>query len=205
MFRKIATLSALLLSLTSLVACGGSDRDEPFQPGTSSTGSSNQPSQGAAINNKLVFNGVDPLLPFGEGKQIIILREFDEFRRYFDAYANDFVDTSELNFETGQVVLIDEGYVNKCNESVTFQRFEAFELSNNTARVSVTYRDFDKPAVSSSVSSGFSESSSSSVNSNAAFSDCTNQSPVAAKKRNFRFQYVNTRKTITVEEKVTYQ
>lgn len=205
MFRKIVTVSAFLLSLSSLVACGGSDRDEPFQPGLSSSASSNQPNQGAVITSELVLSDVDPLLPFGDGKQIIILREFDEFRRYFDAYTNEPYNASLVDFERGQVILIDDGYVNKCNESTNFRSFAAYELSNNTAKVLLTYQDYDKPAVSSSVSSSYFESSSySSSSTSSSLSDCTNNSPLAAKQRNFRFQYVDTRKTITVEERVIY-
>lgn len=205
MLKKLISTSLLILSISGLVACGGSDRDEPFNPGISSSASSNQPTQGARIDNTVLLEHSDPLQPFGEGKQVIILREEDEFRLYYDAYSNEPYDASVVDFETGQVVLIDEGYVHKCNESLSFRSFGVFELSNNTAKITLNYRDHDRPTSSSSVSSSdWYQSSSSSNSSSSSLSDCTNDSPLIAKKRQFRFYFVNTRKTLVVEELVTY-
>lgn len=187
-------IMGLVICSLSLAACGGGDRDTPFNPGTGNSSNSSLLTGGQKITITRMLDKNNPALPFGEHKQIVVLRDDNEFYKYWQAYAPDEVyDSNLVDFEVGQVVLYDQGAINNCDANITFRTYSANDLSTNTARVIFDYRDMSKPSSNSS-----SEYSSSSLTS------CANSSAGVIYNRVFRFYFVETRKTIMFEEKVNY-
>jgi hypothetical protein len=110
--------------------------------------------------------------PDQKHKTVKIARTLAEY----DALANTYVGNTlgAQDFESGQVVLVDDGEIDNCTAHLSFNsKVSAQELSENTVKVFLGY--YEKPLL-------------------------TNCVPVVS--RPFYFYYVGTRKLLVIEEKI---
>jgi hypothetical protein len=181
--------SSILFISTLLAACGA-ERDTPFNPSGGTSSSSSIPI-GATVTMTEIYESEAPQPSLVEtaSKQIVIIRTQDEFDYFWDTYANGQT-FNEIDFELGQVILLDLGNIGaNCTQLLTYRSNKANEFSDNTVRVVFSYRDTrNNSSNSSAANSSYSESS------------CAN----AENKRPFYFYYVESRKKIVVEEQVIY-
>jgi hypothetical protein len=180
--------SFVLLISTLLAACGA-ERDTPFNPSGGTSSSSSIP-VGATVTMTKIYESEAPQPTYFNttNKQIITIRTQDEFDYFWDNYASGQT-FNEIDFELGQVILLDLGNIGTCTQLLTYRSNKANDFSNNTVRVVFSYRDTqNSSAQNSSANSSYSESS------------CAN----TENKRPFYFYYVESRKKIVVEEQVIY-
>lgn len=188
--RSVSLKIIVLISLTGLLQACGSERDTAFNPGGSS--SSSAASVGATIPMTQIYqydeqNPEQPSLLETTQKQIIVMRDEDEFAYFWDAYHESTTPFS-VDFEKEQVILLDLGNIGNCTETINYRNYKANEYSNDAVLVSFNYRNSNNSNLSSSSSSSGSSSS------------C----PDLYKKRPFYFYKVETRKKILIEENMTF-
>lgn len=181
----------VLIGMAGLLQACGSERDTPFNPGGSS--SSSAASVGATIPMTQIYqydeqNPEQPDFLETTQKQIIVMRDEDEFAYFWDAYHESTTPFS-VDFEKEQVVLLDLGNIGNCTEAINYRNYKANEYSNDAVLVSFNYRNSNSNASASSSSSSSGSSSS-----------C----PDLHEKRPFYFYKVETRKKILIEENMTF-
>jgi hypothetical protein len=175
---------SFVLFITTLLAACGAERDTPFNP-SGGTSSASSIAVGPDVDMELIHksDARQPTFVETASKQIVIIRTQEEFDFFWDTYANGET-YEEIDFEIGQVILLDLGNIGTCTQLLNYRSNTANEYSDNTVRVFFSYRDTQN----SSSTSSYSESS------------CAN----IEDKRPFYFFYVESRKKIVVEERVTY-
>lgn len=176
--------SGFLFLICTLLAACGAERDTPFNPSSNTSSASSIP-VGASVTMNLLYQSDAPQPSFVEtaSKNITVIRTQEEFDYYWDTYANGQT-FNEIDFELGQVILLDLGNIGTCTQLLNYRSNKANDFSDNTVRVVFSFRDTQNSASASS----FSESS------------CAN----IEDKRPFYFYYVESRKKIVVEEQVIY-
>lgn len=174
---KFFSMAAIILSAALLQACGG-QRDEPFDGGTSSSSSS----RGPAVTIDLMGKGTNPITDVSEaGVQVHILDE-ESLDTYWENYTED--THKFIDFDKGQVLLVDLGKKRSCDHKITFKTYAAYQDTPNSVQVILNYKDVD---ASSSSNSSSSSSSSSSCD-------------VATEIQPFYFFYIETRDEVLVVE-----
>ncbi|WP_341939208.1 hypothetical protein [Marinimicrobium sp. C2-29] len=148
-FIFTGTLSLLTLS-TLLVACGG-EREEPFDP-------PEEPEEfRERVNSFVVYDNVirDQSRPETDtdGKRLEVMDDSEDYDTLLNAYLipGDFV--NEPNFDEGQVVLYDGGWIDEsgCEQQLDLRRIEAHYITEeeDLVEVTVTHRriEADEDAV----------------------------------------------------------
>lgn len=186
---KLFSVKIILLigSAILLQACG-SERDTPFNPGGSS--SSSAASVGATIPMTQIYqydeqNPAQPEFLETTQKQIIVMRDEDEFLYFWDAY-HESTTPFAVDFEKEQVVLLDLGNTGNCTDAINYRNFKANDYSNDAVLVTFNYRNSNNASASSTSSSSS--------------SSC----PDLDEKRPFYFYKVETRKKILINENMTF-
>lgn len=115
----------------------GSERDEPFDPGTSADGDDETVE---SISIRKVVSAEQTLLAIDGQKQLLVLREEDDYFLYLDRYTDEVL-AYEPDFSTGQVVLIDLGdrEDNNCEYLLQLQTVSAQVVDDDTAQLNVAY------------------------------------------------------------------
>lgn len=139
-FFFTGTLSLLALS-TLLVACGG-EREEPFDP------PEEEDEFRERVDSSLWYDDVSRNFdrPFTDtdGKRLEVMDNVDDYGELIDAYieSGDFVD--EPNFDEGQVLLYDGGWIDEsgCEQQLELRRVEAHAITEeeDLVEVTLTYR-----------------------------------------------------------------
>lgn len=187
--KLFSVKTILLIGLATLLQACGSERDTPFNPGGSS--SSSAASVGATIDMTQIYqfdeqNPAQPDFLETTQKQIIVMRDEDEFLYFWDAY-HESTTPFPVDFEKEQAVLLDLGNIGSCTEIVSYRSFKANEYSNDAVLVTFNYRNSNN-------------ASSSSTSSSSSSSSC----PDLNEKRPFYFYKVETRKKILINENMTF-
>lgn len=143
---KFFSLAAVMLSALLLQACGG-QRDEPFNGSTSSSSSS----RGAAVTITQLGKGTEPVTDVSEDGVQMHLRDEELFETYWDNYSND--SHQAVDFDKGQVLLVDLGKRRSCDHKITFKTYAAYQDTPNSVQVLLTYKDVDSSSSSSTSSS----------------------------------------------------
>ncbi len=180
---------SFVLFISTLLAACGAERDTPFNPSGGTSSASSIPI-GASVTMTEIYksDAPQPSLVDTASKQIVTIRTQEEFDYFWDTYANGQT-FSEIDFELGQVILLDLGNIGTCTQLLNYRSNKANKFSDNTVRVVFSYRDTrNNSSNSSAANSSYSESS------------CAN----IENKRPFYFYYVESRKKIVVEEQVIY-
>lgn len=198
MFTFIKTSSTVLLFclLGALLQGCGAERDTPFNPDTSNSSSS----LGSNISGvQSLREGTNPTAAYGESKQLIAIRDQEQMNLYWDDYVSDTDwDDDVVDFETGQVLLIDRGNIGNCSRLIDVQNVKAYDHSSNTVKVVIKYTDSGTTSNSSSSSSS-SESSSSSSSS---FSEPSCTLDPSNPNQPFRFYFIPSRKVMVFQEDI---
>lgn len=209
-FIKTAPTILLFCVLGALLQGCGAERDTPFNGGNSNSSSSSlgtKISDVINIINELDEDNVDertePSALDSTSKRLVAIRNDEEMESYWDDYINDLrweEDTTnmDIDFEVGQVLLIDQGELGDCDKLISIRDVDAYDHSPNTVKVVIKYRDSGKSSSSSSSSS--SSESSSSSSSSYSEPDC----PVNQSESNqpFRFYFIPSRKVMVFQEDI---
>lgn len=146
--KKSAQLLALLCSLGLIAGCGA-ERDEPFNPDT------DEDETGEVIESTLIENGdqedANQELP-EDDKRLQVLKTSADFRNLLEFYST--ANPTEPDFTDGQVILIDMGDTDSCEEHLTLRDVDAYETGNNGVKVVISYNEI--AAKTSDCSSEFS-------------------------------------------------
>lgn len=143
----------LLALSTLLVACGG-EREEPFNP----------PEESDEFRERISLFGVysdtsvnDENRPdsgtYPDGKRLQVIDNVDDFDTITNAYLAQDDGVDPQNFEDGQVLLYDGGWVDesRCEQSLEMDRMEAHFITEeeDLVEVTVVYRrnEADEDAV----------------------------------------------------------
>lgn len=130
-YRRLLAWCWLLL----LVGCGA-ERDEPFDPGVSDDDDDSVES----ISIRKVVSGEQPLLAIDGQKQLLVLRDEDDYFLFLDRYTDQLL-AYEPDFSEGQVVLIDLGERedNQCTYQLELITVSAQTIDEDTAELNVKY------------------------------------------------------------------
>lgn len=134
--KKSAQLFALLLSLSVIAGCGA-ERDEPFNPDT------DEDETGEVVDVNPVESG-DQLDDANEelaedDKRLQVLKTSADFRNLLEFYST--ANPTEPDFTGGQVILIDMGEIDNCDEHLTFREVDAYETGDNGVKVVISYNE----------------------------------------------------------------
>lgn len=125
----VVVLAALLLQ-----ACGG-ERTTPFNPSSSSSSSS-----AASITTQVITQATSTSRVLDHSdKRLQVIRSESDFFDITDAYV-DF-NLATQNFTGGQVVLLDLGDQNSCQQRLDFNSLRAEEAGDESVKVVITYRE----------------------------------------------------------------
>ncbi len=124
----------LMLAALLLQACGG-ERTTPYNPSSSSSSSS-----AVSIPTQVITQATSTarLLDHSD-KRLQVMRNENDFFDITDAYV-DF-NLATQNFTTGQVVLVDLGDQNACQQRLDFNSLRAEEAGDESVKVVITYRE----------------------------------------------------------------
>lgn len=134
---------ATLALLISLSACGG-EREEPFNPSEPEAVRDPVAVSFVYENSSTDWNNTGyPATDVGS-RRLDIIRDEEDFDELLSAY-RDFDDTvTQPDFEQGQVLLYDSGWVDDsvCAQQLNLDRVQAFSITEdeNVAEVVLTYR-----------------------------------------------------------------
>lgn len=169
--KKFSLLALIFIALLSLQGCGGS-RDEPFDPGNGDDDDEDL----VTVNMRLLTSGTSVTRMDAGNKRLQVMTTEEEYYDLLDQYTDEFVE--EPNFDEGQVILYDAGFIddNPCAHKLRFRRASAAE-SDTYARVTLEYEDF-QPQTGS---------------------DCTDNIVTT---RPFRFMFVESLEKIIFEERI---
>jgi hypothetical protein len=169
--KKFSLLTLIFLALLSLHGCGGS-RDEPFDPGDDDDDDEDL----VTVNMTLLVSGTSVTLMDTGNKRLQVMTTEEEYYDLLDQYTDEVVE--EPNFDEGQVVLYDAGFIddNPCAHKLRFRRASAAE-GDTYAKVTLEYEDF-QPQTGS---------------------DCTDNIVTT---RPFRFMFVESLEKIIFEEQI---
>lgn len=115
-------------------SCGG-ERTTPYNPSSSSSSSSV-----VAVSVQAITQGTttSSVLDHSD-KRVQVIRNENDFFDITDAYV-DF-NLATQNFTSGQVVLLDLGEQNSCQQHLEFNSLRAEEVGNNSVKIVVAYRE----------------------------------------------------------------
>lgn len=118
-----------------LVGACGAERDEPFDPGVS-----DEDDAAESISIRKVVSGEQSLLAIDGQKQLLVLRDEDDYFLFLDRYTDQLL-AYEPDFSEGQVVLIDLGdrEDNNCSYQLELVTVSAQKIDDNTAQLKVKY------------------------------------------------------------------
>lgn len=127
-------LGLVLLSALFLQGCGG-ERTTPYNPSVSSS-SSSASSVGVSqlTQGTFIYRDADH-----KDKRLQVIRDADDFYGITNSYV-DF-NLTEPNFTSGQVVLVDLGKQDSCQQSLEFNSLRAEAVGDDSVKVVVTYRE----------------------------------------------------------------
>ncbi len=174
--------------LGSLLQGCGAERDTPFNPSTTSSSSSS--SLGTTLSGtERLYSGTTPLYtPPDLNKKLLVIRDDVQMDYYWGKYvSNDPWDADIVNFEEGQVLLIDRGQLGQCDSLIDIKSVAFYDHSANTVKAVIKYGD-----------SGNSSSASSSSSNSAP--NCIND--LGTINQPFRFYYVPSRKVLVIQEDI---
>lgn len=118
-----------LAAVLSLAACGG-EREEPFNPTEPEVIRDPLAVSFVYEDSRTDRNATYPATDVGS-RRIEIIRDSEDFGELIDAYSPDFV--SEPDFEEGQVLLYDSGWIDNsaCAQQVLLDRVQAFNVTED--------------------------------------------------------------------------
>lgn len=136
--------STLLLASAALLvsACGGS-RDEPFDP------TEPEEEDPDPVATEFWFDGRNPLVePIGEARRVLVISDVDEFWLWYDEYfVSGNEEINEPNFERGQIVLVEGGLMDECDEHLAIPasdaRVSAEQTTDDVVSVDLEYQWVD--------------------------------------------------------------
>ena len=188
--QSINTFFCILISTIVLQGCGG-QRDEPFNPSTSSTGA------GATVESRLILSEDKVKMPRLDGKHYLVINTDKELTDVWDAYTDTQLDKTLADMSVGRAILYDAGEIGNCPQKLSYKGPVANETSVNSVTIYFKFDDADKASsAASSNSSLSSKSSNSSSSSNS--SACVSTKP----SRPFYIYYVHSRKELLYGELV---
>lgn len=188
------TLIALVAGVL-LQGCG-SERDTPFNPGGTSSSSSS--SLGTSITGfDRLRSGTKPITtPADLNKKLIAIRDEADMDQYWAAYVGfaqgDEWDKDKVDFELGQVLLIDRGQLGQCDDIISFDRLQLYDHTEHTVKAIIRFNETGRSSASSTSSSG---SSSSYVE-----QDC--DKGLGTINQPFVFYYIPSRKVLVFQENI---
>ncbi|MDO6748114.1 hypothetical protein [Gilvimarinus sp. 1_MG-2023] len=124
------------LILALLASACGAERDEPFDPGVTDDDDETVES----ISVRRVISDEQPLLAIDGQKQLLVLRDEDNYFLFLDRYTDQAL-AFDPDFDEGQVVLIDMGDRddNNCDYALELQSVSAQVIDDDAAQVNVDY------------------------------------------------------------------
>jgi hypothetical protein len=189
--QKIIFFFTLLMSFFVLQGCG-SERDTPFIE-LSSSGSGSNSSRGKAVSISEIKSEANPAKPslVTDDKKFLVFPDELSLKDVWSNYVEADIASFKIDFDNGQVVLLDFGRV--CDaQKIKFKSYAAYEESINSVIVTFDFTDDDKAKSSNSASK------SSASNSSSASNVCENGEGT----RPFKFFYVKTKAFILIDENV---
>lgn len=126
----------LILGLAALLlqSCGG-ERTTPYNPSSSSSSSS-----AVSVTTQVITQATttSSVLDHSD-KRLQVMRNENDFFDITDAYV-DF-NLATQNFTSGQVVLLDLGDQDSCQQRLDFNSLRAEEAGDESVKVVITYRE----------------------------------------------------------------
>lgn len=128
-FGLLVVLAVLLLQ-----GCGG-ERTTPYNPSSSSSSSS-----AVSVTTQVITQATttSSVLDHSD-KRLQVIRNENDFFDITDAYV-DF-NLATQNFTSGQVVLLDLGEQDSCQQRLDFNSLRAEEAGDDSVKVVITYRE----------------------------------------------------------------
>ncbi|WP_111642079.1 hypothetical protein [Marinimicrobium alkaliphilum] len=164
---------ALLLALAAALmsACGAS-RDEPFNPAEPEEEDPDPVAMEFWFDGAYPFDTLD-----GEARRVYVVRDLEEYWEWYDTYfIDDNSAVGDPNFETGQIVVVDGGLIDECNDHVALQSgWTAEQTSDDVVTVELIYQFVDAVSCDDNEESLY---------------------------RPFTFLYVNTRDPVIIRERL---
>jgi len=189
MLNLIKLLSPVLLVavLTALLPSCGGERDTAFNPGTSNSSSSSSLGTSLSGQERLYSGNTPVYTPEDTNKKLIAIRDAAEMDELWATYASaDPWDADVVNFDEGQVLLIDRGQLGQCESLIDVKSVAVYDYTANTVKVVIKYGD-----------SGNSSSSSSS-----SYSEPNCDKSLSTVNQPFRFYYIPSRKVMVFQEDI---
>lgn len=181
--------SLCLAALLALLQACGAERDTPFNPSNSTTSSSSS-SLGPSISGyENLFDGTEPLFtPEDTNKKLIAIRDATEMDELWSTYASNTQWNQDIvDFDEGQVLLIDRGQIGYCDKLITLNTIKVYDHTANTVKVIIKYTDTGTSSSSSSSSS---------------YSEPNCDSGFGKINQPFRFYYIPSRKIMVFQEDI---
>lgn len=133
--KKSTHLFALLLSIGLIAGCGA-ERDTAFNPDTDTE------ETGDLVDSSLIEAGNQKetnILLDEDNRRLQVIKNENDFSALLDSYS--LTNFDEPDFENGQVVLIDMGETDSCEERLTFSSLKAYETGDKGVKVVITYNE----------------------------------------------------------------
>lgn len=124
----------VVLAALFLQACGG-ERTTPYNPSSSSSSSS-----AASVTTQVITQATNTSSVLDHSdKRLQVIRNENDFFDITDGYV-DF-NLATQNFTSGQVVLLDLGEQDSCQQRLDFNSLRAEEAGDENVKVVITYRE----------------------------------------------------------------
>lgn len=124
----------VVLAALFLQACGG-ERTTPYNPSSSSSSSS-----AASVTTQIITQATNTSSVLDHSdKRLQVIRNENDFFDITDGYV-DF-NLATQNFTSGQVVLLDLGEQDSCQQRLDFNSLRAEEAGDESVKVVITYRE----------------------------------------------------------------
>lgn len=124
----------VVLAALFLQACGG-ERTTPYNPSSSSSSSS-----AASVTTQVITQATNTSSVLDHSdKRLQVIRNENDFFDITDGYV-DF-NLATQNFTSGQVVLLDLGEQDSCQQRLDFNSLRAEEAGDESVKVVITYRE----------------------------------------------------------------
>lgn len=187
--KNLRLLLCLGLLGCLLQGCGA-ERDTAFNPSTTSSSSSS--SLGTSLSGtERLYSGTTPLYtPDDLNKKLVAIRNETQMDYYWGKYvSNDPWDGDVVNFDEGQVLLIDRGQLGQCDSLISIKSVAFYDYSPNSIKAVIKYDDTGNSSSASSASSS-------------SYSEPNCDDGLGTVNQPFRFYYVPSRKVLVIQEDI---